>query len=79
MSKSHPSGKQVLKALLKIGFVKVRQKSSHVTLKKFVQGRERPCIVQVPMHGNDELTPNVLNSISKQAGFKSKKELLDLL
>jgi len=59
------SGKDMVKALEKEGFVVQRQAGSHVTLKG-PNGES----VQVPVHGNQDLAKGTLNSVLKQAGYK---------
>lgn len=69
----HLSGKEVAKALSKIGFEPVRQKGSHLILvKKFSEG-ERALVV--PMHR--EVDIGTLIEIIRQAGLK-REEFLKL-
>lgn len=58
----HISGKQCIKALEKLGFQVVRQKGSHLILKKGATG----CVV--PLH--KELKIGTLSGILKQAGVE---------
>jgi len=58
--------KEVVKILLKNGFVIKRQKGSHVHLIK-IQG-EKTFHVTVPVRGNRDLNPFVLRSIIRQTG-----------
>lgn len=64
------SGKKLIKALKKAGFVIVRQKGSHVSLRK-----EHYCTV-VPLH--KDLAKGTLLGILKQVGL-TREELIDLL
>ncbi|HOW14998.1 type II toxin-antitoxin system HicA family toxin [Methanosarcina sp.] len=64
------SGKKVIKALGKIGFVVVRQKGSHVILQR------ESNLVTVPLH--DPIKKSTLNAILKQADV-SLEELLEHL
>ena len=57
------SGKELIKALKKIGFVELRQKGSHVSLKKTTNEGSIGCVV--PMH--KELAIGTLKGILKQA------------
>lgn len=67
MKKLVVSGKEVLNALLKIGFVFVRSKGSHTRLTRELSGRVFN--VTVPIHGNKEINPTVLRSIIRQSGL----------
>lgn len=68
------SGKEVIKALCKFGFVVVRQKGSHVILEK--QGSDKVIKITVPIHVN--LKKGTLSSIIKEAEL-TLEEFLDLL
>ena len=57
------SGKEAIRALEKLGFVQVRQKGSHVILKKETESGAIACVV--PLH--DELATGTLKGILKQA------------
>jgi len=57
------SGAELIRALTKLGFVKVRQKGSHVILKKMTISGEIGCVV--PLH--KELARGTLHGILKQA------------
>ncbi|MFA6531157.1 MAG: type II toxin-antitoxin system HicA family toxin [Candidatus Micrarchaeia archaeon] len=70
----HLSGKEVIKAISKAGFVPVRQKGSHVILVKQDSIQKR--IVVVPDH--KEIDIGTLIEIIRQAGFK-REEFLALL
>jgi predicted RNA binding protein YcfA (HicA-like mRNA interferase family) len=62
---------QLIKALKKIEFIEVRQKGSHVQMKK------GNLLVTVPLHTRD-INPATLKSILRQARL-STKELLEIL
>ena len=57
------SGKQIVKALERIGFVQARQRGSHVVMKKDLQEGAVGCVV--PMH--KEVTTGTLHTLLKQA------------
>ncbi len=68
------SGKELVNALEKAGFVVVRQKGSHVSLQKITtEGTYRTV---VPLH--NKLAKGTLLDILHQTGL-SKEELIDLL
>jgi predicted RNA binding protein YcfA (HicA-like mRNA interferase family) len=67
------SGKDVIRALERLGFVKTRQRGSHVVLKKMPRG-DVGCVV--PLHR--ELAVGTLRGILKQAGV-SPEDFLDNL
>jgi predicted RNA binding protein YcfA (HicA-like mRNA interferase family) len=68
------SGRQLLRALQRAGFVVLRQKGSHVSMeKRSAQGYWRTI---VPMHR--EIRPGTLRDILNQTGL-SKEELAELL
>ena len=68
------SGRQLLRALQKAGFVVLRQKGSHVSLeKRTAEGYWRTI---VPMHR--EIRPGTLVDILNQSGI-SKDQLRNLL
>jgi len=70
----HLSGKEVIKALSKVGFQPARQKGSHVILvKETPQGKKA---VVVPNH--KEIDIGTLIEIIRQAGLK-RDEFLELL
>ena len=58
------SGEQIVRALERLGFERVRQKGSHVTLRKHTQEGVIGCVV--PMHR--EVAVGTLRSILRQAG-----------
>lgn len=64
------SGKKLIRALEKLGFVIVRQKGSHVILQR------RSSLVTVPLHG--PVKKSTLNAILKQADI-SLEDLLEYL
>ena len=67
------SGKELVNALEKVGFVVVRQKGSHVSLQKITsEGTYRTV---VPLH--TRLAKGTLLEILHQTGL-SKEELIDL-
>ena len=68
------SGRQLLRALQRAGFVVLRQKGSHVSLEK--RAGDRHWRTVVPMHR--EIRPGTLSDILNQTGL-SKQELADLL
>ncbi|MDZ7624638.1 MAG: type II toxin-antitoxin system HicA family toxin [Ignavibacteriaceae bacterium] len=62
---------RLVKALKKIDFIEVRQKGSHIQLKR------GNLLVTVPFH-NKDLNPTTLKSILRQAKI-STEELLEIL
>jgi len=68
------SGREIIKALTKIGFTVVGRKGSHVRLKR--RRGEEVLIVVVPIHS--ELARGTLRSILKQANL-TVDDLLRLL
>jgi len=69
------SGKEVIKALSKIGFEQARTRGSHVILRKEDKDKTK-ITLPVPLH--KELAKGTLKSIIKQAEI-TLEELLDLL
>lgn len=67
------SGRAVIRTLERLGFVQVRQRGSHVVLKKMPEA-EIGCVV--PLHR--ELAVGTLRGILKQAGV-SPQNFLDHL
>ena len=57
------SGREVIATLEQIGFVQVRQRGSHVVLKRQTADAETGCVV--PLH--DDLAIGTLRSILRQA------------
>jgi predicted RNA binding protein YcfA (HicA-like mRNA interferase family) len=68
------SGGQAVRARERLGFRVVRQRGSHVVLKKSAAGREVGCVV--PLHR--ELAAGTLRGILRQAGVTSE-ELIENL
>ena len=68
------SGKDLIKALEKSGFVVLRQKGSHVSMEKHDADTHWRTIV--PMHR--ELRPGTLHDILKQTGI-TRDDLMKLL
>ena len=68
------SGKELIRALKKAGFVEVRHKGSHVSLQKVTAEKNFKTVV--PLH--KELAKGTLLDILQQAGL-SKDELIELL
>lgn len=60
----HLSGHDVIRALERTGFVQVRQRGSHVVLKRQTPQGESGCVV--PLHR--ELAVGTLRGILRQAG-----------
>ena len=68
------SGREMIRALQRAGFVVLRQKGSHVSLeRRSAEGYWRTI---VPLHR--EIRPGTLSDILKQSGL-SKEELQNLL
>ena len=59
----HLSGKEIIRTLERLGFVQVRQRGSHVIMKKSTVEGSIGCVV--PLHG--EVAVGTLRSILKQA------------
>jgi predicted RNA binding protein YcfA (HicA-like mRNA interferase family) len=59
------SGAEAIRALEKLGFVQVRQRGSHVILKKITETGAVGCVV--PLHS--DLATGTLRGILKQAGI----------
>lgn len=68
------SGEKVIKVLLKSGFVKVRQRGSHIRLEKIAS--DDIIKVTVPLH--DPLKKGTLSRIIKEAGL-TNDEFVNLL
>ncbi len=58
------SGRQAIRALERLGFEQVRQRGSHVVLRRQRASGDDGCVV--PMH--DELAMGTLRGILRQAG-----------
>ncbi|HEY5048686.1 MAG TPA: type II toxin-antitoxin system HicA family toxin [Rhizomicrobium sp.] len=69
------SGKRVVQALSRAGFVTERVAGSHYVL---VFPGDPTRTITVPVHGNRDLKPGTLRSIVRQAGF-SVEEFVELL
>ncbi|MEK6842391.1 MAG: type II toxin-antitoxin system HicA family toxin [Nanoarchaeota archaeon] len=67
------SGKELCKILEKLGFEKVYGKGSHVRF-KHSDGRR----TVVPVHGNEELGPGLLNAILRQIKL-TREDFEDLI
>jgi predicted RNA binding protein YcfA (HicA-like mRNA interferase family) len=59
----HLSGQEIIRTLERLGFVQVRQRGSHVVMKKSTPEGNVGCVV--PLHG--EVAIGTLQSILKQA------------
>jgi predicted RNA binding protein YcfA (HicA-like mRNA interferase family) len=70
------SGEDIVKALQRLGFEPVRQRGSHVVLKKQLHDREVGCVV--PLHHGHNIAPGTLRSILRQAEI-TLEELLEAL
>lgn len=68
------SGKEIVKALSKIGFQAARQKGSHLILIRYINGKKKATVV--PMH--KEVDKGTLLEIIRQATI-TKEEFLSLL
>ncbi len=68
------SGQQAIRALERLGFVQVRQRGSHVILKRQTLEEQVGCVV--PLHA--ELAVGTLNGILKQARITPEEFLENL-
>ncbi len=74
---------EVIRVLEKLGFVQIRQKGSHVILKKQIavgKGEDQQMIevgCVVPLH-NKDLAVGTLNNILKQAGVSVEEFIQNL-
>jgi len=59
----HLSGREIIRALEQLGFVQVRQRGSHVVMKKSIPEGSIGCVVPLP----GEVALGTLRSILKQA------------
>jgi len=66
------SGKKAIKAFEKAGFVKCRQRGSHVNMKK----EGEPVLLPVPLHR--ELKRSLLRDLIRDAGLTTE-QFVDLL
>ena len=62
-------GLEAINALKKLEFVQIRQKSSHVILKKIIDDKEIGCVV--PLHS--ELAVGILRGILRQAKISQEE------
>jgi predicted RNA binding protein YcfA (HicA-like mRNA interferase family) len=67
----HLSGREIIRALERLGFVQARQRGSHVVMKKSTSEGSVGCVV--PMH--DEVAIGTLHSILKQAKVSAEEFL----
>jgi len=68
------SGQEAIRALERLGFVQVRQRGSHVVLKKLTATGEIGCVV--PLHA--EVAVGTLHGILKQANITPDEFLRNL-
>ena len=68
------SGQEAIRSLQRLGFERVRQRGSHVVLKKETTEGEIGCVV--PLH--DELAIGTLHGILKQAKI-TPEEFIEML
>lgn len=68
------SGEEAISALKRLGFIQVRQRGSHVVLKKQTPDGESGCVV--PLH--QELAIGTLRSILRQAGVTPEEFMKSL-
>jgi predicted RNA binding protein YcfA (HicA-like mRNA interferase family) len=68
------SGQEAIRALERLGFVQIRQRGSHVVLKKQTLAGDVGCVV--PLHR--ELAVGTLRGILKQAGVTSEEFIQNL-
>lgn len=68
------SGQEAIRALERLGFEQVRQRGSHVILKKWTAAGEVGCVV--PLHR--ELAIGTLRGILRQAGVTAEEFLESL-
>ena len=59
------SGKEACRIMAKHGFIKVRQKGSHIIMQK----KEKGTTITVPVPDHDELRMGTLSGIIKQSGL----------
>ena len=62
------SAKQIIKALKKIGFVKISQKGSHIKMKGLIEGKLQTVIV--PDH--KQIAVGTFSSIVRQSGISKR-------
>lgn len=68
------SGEEATRALEHLGFTRVRQRGSHVVLRRSTDAGDIGCVV--PLH--DELALGTLRGILKQAGVSVQESLAHL-
>ncbi|MFZ5923117.1 MAG: type II toxin-antitoxin system HicA family toxin [Chloroflexota bacterium] len=68
----HLSGREIVRALERLGFAQVRQRGSHVVMKKSTPDGSVGCVV--PMH--QEVAIGTLHSILKQAKISPDEFLI---
>ena len=68
------SGRQTVRALERLGFVVVRQRGSHIVLRKQTESGNVGCVV--PAHR--ELAPGSLRGILRQAGVSVEEFIANL-
>jgi predicted RNA binding protein YcfA (HicA-like mRNA interferase family) len=74
MSLPTVTGKRLLKSLIRNGYIKVRQKGSHVT----VRDPNDPSLIAVVVFTSDDLLPGTLYSIKRGLNL-SREEFLEIL
>ena len=62
------SARQIIKALTKMGFVKISQKGSHIKMRGLIEGKLQTAII--PNH--KQIAVGTLRSILKQANVTKK-------
>jgi len=65
----HLSGREIVRALERLGFKQARQRGSHVVMKKSTDGGSVGCVV--PMH--NEVAIGTLRSILRQAHLTAEE------
>lgn len=70
------TGDELIKALIRAGFEVVRQRGSHVQVRKFIEGRK--ITFPVPVHKGKMLKIGTLKGILRKADI-SEDELQELL
>jgi len=68
------SGEETVRVLRRLGFVPIRQRGSHVVLRKQVPDGESGCVV--PLH--KELALGTLRSVLRQAGVTPEEFVKNL-
>jgi predicted RNA binding protein YcfA (HicA-like mRNA interferase family) len=69
------TGERVVRALLRAGFVEVRQSGSHVALR---HGQDPQRRATVPVHGSKPVRPGTLRAILDSTGL-TVEQLMELL